>query len=465
MFKTQNLYQNDPKWKTKPLGLSSQPIGSWGCLLTSITMMLNGMGYNETPDSVNDKMKGHGGFQDAFLIPSVVPYVFPNVMYKGIQACETSPAPIALIDAAIAAGKPVILQVDWNQQAGLQTHFVLLKDRKDNDYLLYDPFMYAGDGPAKDVLLTKRYKFNGGTLETEISGVLWFDGYIPPAPPDPLKLPLPADKLTLYVAEDDLALRGDPSSAGYLWKRMVAGTELISLENKASALAKVGQQGQWLTVQEPGGTQGYVAAWYVSTTKTPPPTATTTTTPATSSATSGASTAAPAKPLVVPAGAMVVNPIQDGVAFRTQASLDDASLIRRAPMTEQFICIEPANQAIPKIGAQGQWLNVRDASGKTGYIAAWYVIYPGGAKAQAASSTPAATPGGPVKVKTLVEQVALRDKPVVNDITLIKRFPIGTELTLVNASDANLIGANNQWLQVQDSTKTTGYVAAWFVAR
>jgi hypothetical protein len=186
MFKTQNLYQNDPRWKDKPLGDSSNKLGSWGCLLTSITMALNGLGCNETPDTVNDKMKAAGGFQDAFLIPSVLPSVFPNIMYKGVQPCENSPAPLDQIDEALAEGKPVVLQVDWNKQAGIQTHFVLAKARQGDDYLLYDPYMYPGDGPTKDVLLTQRYKYNGATLETEISGVLWFDGYVPPSPPEPM---------------------------------------------------------------------------------------------------------------------------------------------------------------------------------------------------------------------------------------------------------------------------------------
>ena len=108
MFTTQNLYQNDPKWKDVPLGFASEKIGGWGCLLTSITMALNGAGYNETPDTVNEKMKKASGFQGAFIVPSVITYVFPNLIYRGCQPCESSPAPIADIDAALAAGKPVI---------------------------------------------------------------------------------------------------------------------------------------------------------------------------------------------------------------------------------------------------------------------------------------------------------------------------------------------------------------------
>ena len=82
MFKTQNLYQNDDKWRYTKLGNSNETIWGWGCLFISVTMMLNGMGYSETPETVNEKMKAHGGFQGAFFIPSIVPYVFPNVHTK-----------------------------------------------------------------------------------------------------------------------------------------------------------------------------------------------------------------------------------------------------------------------------------------------------------------------------------------------------------------------------------------------
>ena len=61
MFVTKNVYQNDDAWKTTPLGNSSETLGSWGCLLTSVTMMLNGIGYDETPVTVNEKMKKAGG--------------------------------------------------------------------------------------------------------------------------------------------------------------------------------------------------------------------------------------------------------------------------------------------------------------------------------------------------------------------------------------------------------------------
>jgi hypothetical protein len=460
MFKTQNLYQNDEKWKNTKLGNSSETIGGWGCLLTSVTMMLNGIGYNETPETVNDKMKANGGFQGAFFIPSMLPYIWPKAAYRDMQPCETSPAPISQIDAAVAAGKPVILQVDWNKQAGIQTHFVLLKEKKGNDYVLYDPYKYGGDSPEKEVLLTSRYKYNGANIEAEISAVLWFDavGADAPTPPKVTKVPVPADKFLLYAADDDLALRAEGSVSGYLLKRMVKGTELIALEPKATAKAKLGINGKWINVQDPKGDQGYIAAWYVTETKGGASTAANATLP---------STPKPASPASanLPPGALAFFPTEE-LSFRTQPVISPETLIRRVPVTEQLVSVEPANVVIPKVGVTNQWLKVRDASGKEGYVAAWYVKYAGGTTAQqaAASSTPATTNGG-TKVKTTAQAIAFRKQPVINDSTLIRWLPIGTQLTITEPGGENKIGANNQWLKVKDTGNVEGYVAAWFVSR
>ena len=467
MFKTQNLYQNDEKWKNAKLGNSSETIGGWGCLMTSVTMMLNGIGYNETPETVNEKMKNAGGFQGAFFIPSVLPYIWPNCAYRDMQPCENFPAPISQIDAAVAAGKPVILQVDWNKQKDIQTHFVLIKEKKGNDYVLYDPYKYSGDGPDKEVLLTTRYKYNGAKLESEISGVLWFDSYsaTPPQPPKVTKVPLPADKYTLYAAEDDLALRAEPSVNGFLWKRMVLGTELTSLEPKATAKAKLGVNGQWINIQDPKGDQGYVAAWYVSDTKGKPaspstskPASVTSSAPATASTSSATAKA-------LPAGAMVFIPTEE-LSLRSRPDVAPETRIRLIPVTEKLISLEPATVVIPKVGVTGQWLKVRDATNKEGFVAAWYVKFAGGSTAQlAATTTTPSVAGGSLKVKAAAEGVALRNQPFVSDATLIKRVSIGTEFTVTEPNGEAKVGRNDQWLKVKDPTGAEGFVAAWFVAR
>ena len=473
MFVTKNLYQNDETWKKTPLGNgTTETIGSWGCLLTSVTMMLNGIGYNETPATANEKFKSAGGFSGALFMPSFLPYVWPNCAYNDMQYCDSYPAPIAQIDAAVAAGKPVILQVDWNKHAGIQTHFVLVKEKKGNDYLLYDPYKYGGDGPDKEVLLTTRYKYNGAKLESEISAVLWFNSYssTPPEPPKVTKVDVPAEKYLLYVGEDDLSLRADPSASGYLWKRMLLGTELLCLEPKAQAKAKLGVQGQWIQVQDPKGDQGYVAAWYVSEQKDKPASAPTPTT--TAAAKPGAAPApkpgaapAPAPAAApVPAGALALFPTEE-LSFRSQPIVSPDTLIRRVPASEQLISIEPAKDVIAKVGVQNQWIKVRDASKKEGYVAAWYVKYAGGSTAQtAAASAPAPATGATNKVRTTVEMVSLRNQPVVSDASLIKRVPLNYEFTIAEPGGEAKIGANDKWLKVKDAT-SEGYVAAWFVSR
>jgi len=456
MFKTQNLYQNDEKWKNVRLGNSSETIGGWGCLLTSATMMLNGIGYNETPETVNEKMKKAGGFQGAFFIPSVLPYIWPNCAYRDMQSCESYPAPIAQIDQALAEGKPVILQVDWNQQVGVQTHFVLVKEKQGDDYVIYDPYKYSGDGPGKEILLTKRYKFNGARLETEISAVLWFDSYGTPAgPPKMTKVPVPAERYTLYATEDDLALRAEPSISGFLWKRLTMGTELTSLEPMSSAKAKLGVNGNWIQVQDTNGDQGYVAAWYVSDVKGKPAVSTSTAAP--TAATNHGS---------LPPGALLLVPTAQ-LSLRSAPRVAPETLIRYISTTEQLVSLEPAQQAIPKVGVDGQWLRVRDASGREGYVAAWFVRYISGSTAQEASSpqTVMSSNGGPMKVRAAAEGVALRRQPIISDSTLIKRLSLGTELTVLEPNGEAKVGRNDQWLKVKDPAGAEGVVAAWFVAR
>jgi hypothetical protein len=354
--------------------------------------------------------------------------------------------------------------VDWNKQVGIQTHFVLVKDRKGNDYSIYDPYKYPGDGPDKEVLLTTRYKFNGAKLETEISAVLWFDNYgvNPPEPPTVTKVPVPAEKFFIYAGEDDLALRAEPSASGYLWKRMLLNTELICLEDKAKARSKIGVQGQWIQVQDPKGDQGFVAAWYVSEQKaSPASTSNSVPVPAPKPSAAPVPGSAPAAPAPVPPGAIALYPTQE-LSFRSQPVISDATLIRRVPVTEQLISLEPANQAIAKVGVQNQWIKVRDAGNKEGYVAAWYVRYAGGATAQSGTNPPAASAAG--KVRTIVEAVSLRNQPIVSDATLIKRVPLNYEFTITEPGGESKIGANDKWIKVKDATNE-GYVAAWFVSR
>jgi uncharacterized protein YgiM (DUF1202 family) len=339
---------------------------------------------------------------------------------------------------------------------------VLVKEKKGDDYVIYDPYKYGGDSPDKEILLTTRYKFNGAKLATEISAVLWFESRNVQPPPAKTKLPVPAEKFVLYASEDDLALRAEPSVTGYLWKRLMMNAELISLEDKTKAKAKIGVQGQWIQVQDSKGDQGYVAAWYVSDKKASPASPSTPKPgPAPAPTPSPSPGPAPA-PATVPAGALALYPTAQ-ITLRSKPVVAQDNIIRYVEATEQLISLDPANEAIKKVGVQNQWVKVRDAGKREGYVAAWFVKYAGGSTAQTGSTASSST-GGAVKVRTTAEAVSLRSQPVVSDATLIKRVPINYEFTITEPGGESKIGANNQWIKVKDATHE-GYIAAWFVTR
>jgi hypothetical protein len=159
-------------------------------------------------------------------------------------------------------------------------------------------------------------------------------------------------------------------------------------------------------------------------------------------------------------------PIEE-LAFRSRPEIAPDTLMRRIPVTEQLVSLEPPDFAIPKVGVTGKWLKVRDQQNIEGFVAAWYVKYASGSTAQqAAQTTTANILGimGPLKVKAAVEGIALRKQPVVSDASLIKRLPLGAEFTVAEPNAEGKIGKNDQWLKVKDPGGVEGFVAAWFVA-
>ena len=363
MFQTNLLWQNDSRWSGNILGGGPPTIKDWGCLLTSMTMVVNGFGHNETPATLNDKMKGVGGFSGAAVLPFKLPSVFPDIAYQSLDEYVTTAAPMAQIDAALAASKPVVVRVDWSPNPGLQDHWVLLYAKDGNDYLMLDPYQYSGDAPGKKNYLTQRYHYSGTTPAEVITGVLWLDksGAAPapastsqPAPATTTttttatKVPAPANAVKVYVAQDQLALRGAPSVTGALIRRYVLGAALTSLESASATNTKVGQMNQWLQVQVPEGDQGYVAAWYVSLSQV-------------IASAAGTTTSAPG----------TVKVIEDQLAFRSQPVIADNNILSRFPLGTVLTVTDP--QAAQKIGVMNQWLQVKDANGQQGYVAAWYV--------------------------------------------------------------------------------------------
>lgn len=372
MFQTDLLWQNDSRWAATTLGYGPQAIKDWGCLTTALTMVLNGCGYGETPDTVSQKMVAIGAFHGAAINAFRIGEAFPGLALGKLVDCESSPAPLAAIDAELEAGKPVLACVDQSPAAGVQDHWVVLVGKEGDDYLMLDPWGYKGDAPGKPNYLTQRYRNNGGTPDKEITQVMFLTisgkpvaastaapaastspspAPVPsapaPAPAPVAKKTLPADAVRLNPTTDGLAFRGAPDISGPLLRRVPQSTEFKSLEERQATLQKVGCEGLWINVQAPEGDQGYVAAWYVT---------------------------APEAPAAAPAptsNITTVKVIEDQLAFRSQPVIAENTLITRFPKDTVLTVIDP--QANQKIGVVNQWLKVKDSSGREGYVAAWYV--------------------------------------------------------------------------------------------
>jgi hypothetical protein len=133
-FNLVKLSQRDPKWKGDKLGTSSLTLGTSGCAVSSVAILLSGYGYSETPGSLNSKLKTKGGFIGAAIVWGAISVIYPKVKFSNIIISRDSDAPLAAIDASIARGRPVLVEVDSSPASGLQTHWVVLYAKKGSDY-------------------------------------------------------------------------------------------------------------------------------------------------------------------------------------------------------------------------------------------------------------------------------------------------------------------------------------------
>jgi hypothetical protein len=452
LFTINPLSQNDPAWKSKHLGFdNSSTIGKWGCLLTCLAMVADRYGYDETPLSLNEKLKGLGpnaGFMGALVIPASLPRVLPRLRFRNYIECHNSPAPIPDIDASLAAEMPVIVEVDYSAAPGLQNHWVVLYQKSGGDYLIRDPWPYPPD--ANDVPLTVRFGF-AGSSSSVIQAVLWFEG---PTTQPPVDTGEPAT-MQVVTTVDGLALRQQPFiGTDNLIGRLPIGAQLGVLDAEAEARPKIGVSNQWLHVRDPQGNVGYVAAWYVSLPGQPAPQP-----PKPGPGTTGQ-----------PGENLIVQSTVDGLALRTQPVVADNTLIKRLPFDSDFLVLEDADTASQKLGKVDKWLQVQDVEGDQGFAAAWYLGTmkqpPLGPRKE--KKTPPPIPGNDkLVVRTLVDGLNMRAQPQISADNVVKLLPRDGELLVLEPPSAALpkLGVEGQWLNVRDIEGDTGFVAAWYLGK
>lgn len=367
--------QQDPKWKDEILGFgeAGDTIGYVGCALTSTAMLLSGHGYNETPASLNEKLKNVGGFASAGIRWGAIGQIHPQVNVKSNISCVNTDAPLAQIDGSIKAGQPVLVMVDSTPAAGLLTHWVLLYAKEGDDYLMLDPWPYQTD-VKKKTLLMPRYS-QGNPLRRSIMHVIIFECFTASG-----GIAKPGGSSTATTASAahrkggpyarvktevswGLNIRSsiDTSSTANIVATVPAGSFLTLLE--ADGPSKVGAVNQWVRVRDEKGHVGFAAAWYLEKGHPTAPASATgpTAAPATKSPASSPSTPAAEKIKLI-----VVVRSTGAKVFKTASAKSE--ILSKEKSGAQLVVVEPVEQALPKIGLAGKWLAVKGTNGNRGFV-------------------------------------------------------------------------------------------------
>ncbi|HZM25034.1 MAG TPA: C39 family peptidase [Anaerolineales bacterium] len=392
-FKLVYYSQQDSQWKGDKLGFGKQDsdtIGYIGCALTSVAMMLSGHGFTDTPKTLNKKLQSIDGFAGAGIRWYHVSQLYPQIRISSIIKCNDTAAPLAQIDAALAAGQPAIVQVDSTPAPGILTHYVVLYARKGNDYLMLDPWPYQTD-IKKETYLMPRYS-QGNPLQRSIlqivlyeniaaDGIILMPGEISTTTPStgtPQTPPATAPVSTgpqARVKDDvtwglNIRTSEDTSSRANIVTVVPARTILTIIE--PGGTSKIGGINQWLRVRAPNGKEGVAAAWYLEkvpgattapeTESTPVPESEA---PASESTTSTEST--PTTESTPPTSRLVVRVKKNGLRVY-EFSSGKGKVLSTEKTGARLVVVEDASKAVAKVGVAGKWLNVKGTNNKRGFV-------------------------------------------------------------------------------------------------
>lgn len=357
--------QRDPRWRETRLGFGDEQttIGSDGCLITSLAMLAGAYGLSETPASLNDKLIALGrnaGFFGALFVWEAIPRVLPGLSARRRVDCRLVPAPLGEIDGELAAGRPVLVEVDMAPSPQVDTHWVVITAKRGDDYLISDPWpVDAQPGTS----LMAGYGFGRRTPDRIITYVVEIDG--PSSTGGATGDSADAPQRVIVADDPDvraiggLRLRETPVS-GPQKRLLPVGTVLTTLEAPATVAARIGRENAWLQVITEDGLSGYVAAWYVR--------------------------AAPLERAAAPFGAPATAPpllrnvgLQAVVGRRgaiLRAAPHERSIARLVP-GDRLQVIDAPKSALAAAGHRGEWIAVRvldgGARGMKGVVPAIYI--------------------------------------------------------------------------------------------
>jgi hypothetical protein len=144
--------QCDAKWGSEQLGTSSNTICKAGCLMSSVSMALSGIGKNYNPSSLNAWLKGHGGYVSGDL------YVWGSVSSLGLS--YVGKIANSAIGSNLDANNIVILNVHGG------AHWVLATGHSGSSISVNDPGYSTSAYNLADIVAgqTSVYRVSGSFL-------------------------------------------------------------------------------------------------------------------------------------------------------------------------------------------------------------------------------------------------------------------------------------------------------------
>lgn len=121
--------QRDSQWGNIGMGGSSYSVASYGCLITSVSMVASHYGKNIKPNDI--------ATNSLAFVPGTG-YLYHSFSVNGYNITVSSVSK-SILDSELAAGRPVI--------AGLYSgpdHFIVITRKEGSNYIMNDPFLENG---------------------------------------------------------------------------------------------------------------------------------------------------------------------------------------------------------------------------------------------------------------------------------------------------------------------------------
>lgn len=117
--------QRDPRWANVYMGTTRSTIGNYGCLISCVASGLTDAGKGYTPETLNAWLTLNKGYINGnYFVYTSIDRLGVTQFVKLID-CTNVAAPVADLDARVAAGDFVIVEVDFNPNTvAIDQHWV-----------------------------------------------------------------------------------------------------------------------------------------------------------------------------------------------------------------------------------------------------------------------------------------------------------------------------------------------------